>query len=825
MSQPPNILSDFRTYSYHQFLLMCSSSSVADSIGTSPTDLTSLQHPPHDRYGIRSSAGGQYITLVDGLSDAHLSISKASWKTVISPNVKTKDGALANLGPTVDGMIDIYEPNGAGFLDVISRAMILMGVSASSAIFAIKTIFVGHPHDSSLPSVYINGIRPFIGTARDISAIFDNTGSKYRMLLMGLVGGAQKKQLQVFSGQSIQINKKQTFSSVMKTLATLANQAYDYNLIAYNKAQLAAGEESKSIPIPHKYDIQINGAWKGDSIVMGTNEIIRIANTDKDPILNLSPNGADSMTSAIETVLKSSANIMQQQKSSNPGEGIEDRFVYSITDSTVIENGVPTTTFFIGRKKVITTPAGGDSSNTKALITFDYLFTGKNVDIIDWDMKLKRGVALLNLLSTNNTLPDNPAAIKGIKTEAAISETAGQSSGSTEVMKSQFGSGLPNTAVHYSNQKYPVTSANFYTQLSKQAEADVIETVVSIHGNPTLLDEMNVSPSQMGKMGDKENKSKLGPPINADWIDTPTTLRMNVKIPVNPDNMSDGYKPFWFRGLYRVISVEHVFSDGKFVQNLLLFSVTGSHPGLDVGDEIIDPNPVVNTKTPKGVKRDPVTNKVKPISRAETKNFSEIKEIAIRIANEEGVDPNLVLGIIKQESAFNINALGGKCHDTGTASGLMQLCPTTAEEVGVPREDVFIAEQNILAGTRYIKKQLKTNDGDVVLALAAYNAGPGNVRKYKGVPPFAETEDYVIKVPRWQQQFADGSAIELRKEARLATVIAVPEIELPKATKVIKAAENETVATVKMASSTLINKATGDDVNKTIAGLTTIPGI
>lgn len=819
MSNPPNLLSQYRTYSYHQFLLMCSSSAVAENIGSSLTDLSQLQHPAEDRFKIRSTVGGSYVTLVDGMSDAYLSITKSSWKTVISPNVKTKDGALANLGPMVDGLIELYEPNGAGFIDVISRSMITMGLCASTAVFAIKTVFIGHPYDSS-PPVYINSIRPFTGTALDISAIFDSTGSKYRLMLMGLVGGAQKIKQQVFSGHSIQIAKKQTFKSVMDTLATLANKSYGDNLAAYNKLQQDAGEKTKTATIPHKYAIKISGKWKSDSIVMGTNEIIRIADSDGNPILNLSPNGADSITSAIETVLKSSATIMQKQKSSNAGEAIEDRFVYSITDATEVVNGIPTTTFHIGRKKVLSTPAGGDSSNMDALLTFDYQFTGKNVDIVDWDMKLKRGVALLNLLTTTNSMPDVQAATEGSNPKSTIKDTGAQSSGSVETQKSQFLPAVPNAAIHYNNQKYPVASANFYTQLSKQAEADVIETMITIHGNPTLLDEMTIGPSQMGQMGDEKNGTKLpGGPLNADWIDTPTTIRMNVKIPVNPDRLADGYKPFWFRGLYRVITVEHVFSDGKFVQNLQLFSVAGSHPGLDTGDEVINVNSVINTTTPKGVTRNPVTNKVKPIIRANSTNFSEIKEIAIRIANEEGVDPNLVLGIIKQESSFNVNAVS----PIGCCFGLMQVSPIAAEEVGVSRDDLFIAEENIRAGTRYIKKQLKTNNGDVEKALIAYNAGPGRLQQYLAgdFKLKDETTDYIKKVPKWASQFEDGSSIELRKEADMAKLIAVPEIE-PELPTILKSADNETAETVKAVSHTLIDNTTGKAKGVIEAGKTAL---
>lgn len=118
-----------------------------------------------------------------------------------------------------------------------------------------------------------------------------------------------------------------------------------------------------------------------------------------------------------------------------------------------------------------------------------------------------------------------------------------------------------------------------------------------------------------------------------------------------------------------------------------------------------------------------------------------IGELIRKHANRLGVDPDLVHAVMRQESGFNPKAVSPK-----GAMGLMQLMPGTASLMGV--NDPFDTEQNIEGGIKYLQHCLVRFDGDLTKALAAYNAGPFNVEKYDGCPPFAETHEYVARVMR-----------------------------------------------------------------------------
>jgi Rod binding domain-containing protein len=212
------------------------------------------------------------------------------------------------------------------------------------------------------------------------------------------------------------------------------------------------------------------------------------------------------------------------------------------------------------------------------------------------------------------------------------------------------------------------------------------------------------------------------------------------------DKSEEGLGADMYSDLFDMNISQSISRTGHFgVAEMLYKKLTGE----DIGNSTVMPKTNIETSVPLINKAQPIqTNTVQPSGNVDEiySKVSQYNGLVNSASKEYQVEPGLIKAIIAVESGGNKLATSKT-----SAKGLMQLMDDTAQDMGV--NDSFNPHQNIQGGTKYISEMLNKYDGDLSLALAAYNAGPGAVDKFNGVPPYKETKNYINSVTKYLNMF------------------------------------------------------------------------
>jgi len=750
--------------------MICDNVSTAVSVSNSDNISQFVRNTDSDQVSdvallTDSATGGKYVILSNGLSNARYSIESLKWESTTG---QMGDNGSANFtSMATEGALSIVEPKGLKFLNEVQNSYKLLNSDPTACVWMIKTIFVGYnDHLTPLNSDYITNIRPLIFVVVDLTADFTVEGGFYNISFVNINNGAGKLPQTMKSAETIKMNlgSKTTLREAIE--GSLSKKINDNSSRHFNAVKKTV-EESGMTPKEVTYKFVLADAYDTNYVVDDSQQQNKTDGT-QEAGCHLDFSKAITVENAIKLIMKHCSKVKKDVKGDSNGE----KFGFKIRSILNSNKDKHEMIYYIDRYKMVFSDifeaAGSTDQATKQAVAentieFDYIYTGNNTDILDFSMKMELGIVFFQTIISSNNL-----------------STQTELQGGNVAVTAQTGQGVPENAkniatdkpkkpilpvffstttknLENSNFKNPKESTEFQTLLNRHVAIENLNAKMKIHGNPTLLNSVNKVPGSYDKISKVISNDVDGAPAFPHWESVPALAKVNIFMPTTDANGQLGREKFWYDGLYLVLTVANEFAGGLFTQELTMVSIPNSIS--DAADKTYSKDKTTNQPIKKISTISAAT--AKPINTSKIKNFEEIKALAEEVGAQEGVDPNLILGIIKQESAFDPNA-----GSSAGAQGLMQLIPSTAEEMGIPREDLFIPKQNMIAGARYIKKQLQTNDGDLTLALAAYNAGPGNVRKYGGVPPFKETEHYVVVVQENFNNFKNGSSPEIIASAK-----------------------------------------------------------
>lgn len=787
MSTPANLLSNYTTYSYHHILIACANNDVSVAL-EEVTDITQFDHNgPGGKYSpVQVGELGGYVVIINSTQDAEFYIDSVTWGSVYTPTGTTDTTTDVN-STELDGELNIVEPNGMRFINVLAEAGSDLGVSVNSIALLLKTIFIGQNPDGTIDT--ISGIRPLVSTIVDMKANFDYTGAQYKMSIVGGRDGSSKHPgiSHIVGGSTLKIDKNASITKALQGLQDKANAIYqvrkDKILEQQERARVVALSHNSTketfIPgidfLPVRYELIIDPAF--DNYIAATNDVESTGGADGGHTVSFQPDL--SIHAAIGRIMETSKGMLAATSTGIEKDGKNRKFTYNITDVSHTTKDEQIVYIHIIHQELTTTlqdpdvQLGTDASPpNNHVIEFDYVYTGKNVDILDFGMKLDLALAYFQTLQSARPLDAGQAEnTTGTRTDEIPGNTdqvqaVGSNTGFGQTQKGPLFVG-PQILNNSTKKANVIETSNARNVLASFAQASTIGVTLKIAGNPSLLEQIlpNINGGQDNIDRITDSRTPPTEQITTDWSRIPGYCKINIMMPARPGSGLQ-YESFWYEGYYRIQSIEHSFKGGEFTQELTLFSMPVTTNLKDnTATSGLPPSPKQTRTPPSAIPATPTTKAAPGV--APSVLISQYDDLIVEKANKYSIDPNLLRALVKTESNFNTNAVSPGVG----AAGLGQLMPATArwladDKLHTPfimnsvQDDRFDPERNLELASFYISDLLRRvhNDPrldhslytDTDLALASYNAGLGRVRQYGGVPPITfsrgETYNYVNKI-------------------------------------------------------------------------------
>lgn len=713
MSNPPNILADFHTYSYHHILIVCEGYNTAAALSRE-SDLQAFRRDTSDLYAPRflnNNPDYRYVTLIDSATDVKFSLKTVKWETILVPRRESTPDFMQYANTIeVDGEMEIVEPYGIDFYNVLSNITRDLDRDPSAVVYLLKTIFVGQT-DQGVEEV-ISTVRPFIFNMINITSEIDNTGTTYKLTLVGSSNGMAKMPQHASIGEKISlvVEAEDTVASMMAKLEKEVNnkyQKYKANLFA---ALEAAGNSTDDLTARFQdvyYSFRTDDVYAQPEYQVGTTT--GAIEQDEQGVTRISSGSYGTLETLIQRIIGS----CQQCDDDGSGKNSDNqRYFHNIISYPVENPDKYEVRHVIRRYKNTTQDKDGNPIDPTPgeFIEFDYMFTGKNIDVLEFDIKMDMGLAFFYTIANARDLPvDQGESIEGvnnIKDPARGPSTGGSGSQDPSDKKQPqerrraplfLGTDIKDPFIK--NRINPLSAASYDAMLTNHARLEHVEAFIKIAGNPNLLDEI-INTTGVGVADPAEGNTGA-----FDVTRTPALVKVNVKFPnSNEFNIdaagvgSAGVKDFWYRGFYRMFSIENSFSDGLFIQNIRMFSL----PVTDSND--VDKNtptkqtPFIPTPDIPPVAGRPcvfepfpyhIIQSIENIPGASGGYTAETNEFIRRV--EEMADnlstlPEWLLAVMSFETGGSFSPT--QTNPNSSATGLIQFLPSTAVGLGTTIADL-----------------------------------------------------------------------------------------------------------------------------------------
>jgi len=530
-----------------------------------------------------------YVILIDGMKDIQFYINSAKWETIIAPSGDTGGSKTADT-IEVDGQLIITEPYGISFLEILTNASRDLGTDASGLIFILKTVFVGHRDDGQ--QEMISNVRPFLFTMTNITAVLDTGGSTYTMEIVGVNNGTAKlpQISRIAQGVSLKVGTGTNLGTALGLLQIQLNEKYKCFKEAL-ATQLAATNSPVNLEEDFReveYEIVADRAYHEARYEAGGNLPTNASGTDEER--QITTGASATVESAIRAVMDSSKQVKDDASRKNSENK---KFIYKIVSTIVSDEATDNmkVQYSVHRYEVVTQVVGEPLDPVEGeFIEFDYIFTGQNVDVLEFDIKMDMGLSFFYTIATADSIPLGQNDVIFGKTQASVAgpqppvstgdkevvdEKNQRTSRKTKIRTPLFlGTTISDPLVR--NKANPLDTATFDALLSRHAAFENVEAAMRIAGNPQLLDETCPEPAEVetGETTNETGKVVEGNTGLGRIFKTPALIKVNVKFPI--DNELTNVKDFWYRGFYNLYSITQNFDDGLFTQDIQMFSLPQS---------------------------------------------------------------------------------------------------------------------------------------------------------------------------------------------------------------------------------------------------------